>query len=196
MNGKVVPKTNTTAQEFIVDFTEWFPIPGHSNYEMNREGIVRNKTTKHVNKPYLSGNYYRYALKNDEGVIKQWRACRLGAITFNLPRRPDQIQVDHINGDAHDDRICNLRWRTPSENMSDRLALKGTISNNTQVYLKFDSDTETIYFKSIQQACRYFQRAMGTMWGVYKMAQHKGGSQRWHQWTVSIIDKATYDAIP
>lgn len=180
----------TTAQAVEV----WVSIPGFSNYEACSNGQVRNKKNCRLVKPYIVGNYYRTSITNDDGVVKHWRRCRLMATAFNLPKRVDQVQVDHINGDHFDDRVCNLRWRNASENMGDRLALKGTISDNKQVYLQFESDEETIYFKSIQESCRYFQRSLGTMWGVFKTVERRG-SYKWHQWKVTVISKEFYDSI-
>ena len=42
---------------------------------------------------------------------------RLIARAFDLPRRPDQCEVNHIDGDISNNRLSNLEWTTRSENI-------------------------------------------------------------------------------
>jgi len=77
------------------------------NYEVNEEGEVR------WNGKILKGNvtvqgYIRVGKKN-------YRVHRLIAECF-LPNPENKPDVDHINGIKHDNRLCNLRWATRSEN--------------------------------------------------------------------------------
>jgi hypothetical protein len=172
---------------------EWHPIPGHSNYQIHRDSSVRVGKSRRIVKPHVIGNYKRIAIVNDEGKCVQYRLCRLMATAFGLPKRDDQNQVDHINGNARDDRVENLRWRTASENIHDRLALKGTISDRRQVYLKFENDEEIGYFPSIRAACKHFDKAIGTLWGVVKMLEEKG-SYTWRGYAVTILTKEQFEA--
>ena len=48
---------------------------------------------------------------------KTYKTHRVVAIAFGLPRRPGQTQVNHINRVPGDDRLENLEWATPAENI-------------------------------------------------------------------------------
>ena len=48
---------------------------------------------------------------------KPYLTHRVVAIAFGLPRRPGQTQVNHINRVPGDDRLENLEWATPGENI-------------------------------------------------------------------------------
>jgi hypothetical protein len=48
---------------------------------------------------------------------KSYLFHRLVATAFALPFQPGQTQVDHINGDRSDNRVVNLRYATPSQNV-------------------------------------------------------------------------------
>lgn len=62
--------------------------------------------------------------KNDKGCLLVHRGV---AMAFpEICGLPDifRNQIDHINGDKHDNRACNLRWVSQSENMQARIAMK------------------------------------------------------------------------
>ena len=48
---------------------------------------------------------------------KTYYTHRVVAIAFGLPRRPGQTQVNHINRVPGDDKLENLEWATPAENI-------------------------------------------------------------------------------
>jgi hypothetical protein len=50
-------------------------------------------------------------------ATKLYRYCRVSAFAFNKPKRSDQNQVNHLNGDPSDDRTVNHAWSSASENM-------------------------------------------------------------------------------
>jgi hypothetical protein len=43
----------------------------------------------------------------------------------NVPHRPDQTEIDHLNGDPSDNRLDNLRWVTRSANQQNKRDAEG-----------------------------------------------------------------------
>lgn len=127
---------------------EWVPIHPDLGtrdiYEINGKGKCRNKNTKIEKKNTLEpGGRIRWNFHLLNGKIRKIYASVVIAYSFNLPKRPDQIEVDHINRDPADNRICNLRWTTKKENMNN--ARVGTIKRRSPVE-QYDLDGN--YIKS------------------------------------------------
>ena len=84
-------------------------------YESSKKtGIIRHKSTKRelaVNSRGLVSLH-----RTDEDSQLTITVHRAYMLTHVKDRRDDQTEVDHINGDNADNRPCNLRWASPSEN--------------------------------------------------------------------------------
>ena len=88
-----------------------------NNYEISNLGRVRNK--KQILKPD-NINHYLYVRLNGRKVSIH----RLVMKTF-LPREDaDKMQVNHIDGNKHNNQLDNLEWCTQSENIRHMLKLK------------------------------------------------------------------------
>jgi hypothetical protein len=92
------------------------------------EGITRNGSFKldkgdyEKCRPYIWGKDYKgYVVYNYGGNVLRIRMHRF------ILNAPDDVQVDHINGDKSDNRRANLRVCTPCENAYNRKVP----SNNT-----------------------------------------------------------------
>ena len=101
---------------------EWRPIKDYPEYEVSSLGRVRNAKKhnkdeqEHIRLPdYNSKGYARLRLMREGRIIRKF-VHRLVAETF-LENPNAKEMVDHINGDNKDNRLCNLRWTTRSENM-------------------------------------------------------------------------------
>ncbi len=92
-------------------------IEHYPNYEIDINGTVRNKTTGHNMRWINNGKgYYTVKLYNSE--TPKGRLClvhRLVLSTHDL-WIPDNMDVNHIDGDKSNNHIHNLEWVTKSEN--------------------------------------------------------------------------------
>jgi hypothetical protein len=123
--------------------TQLKSIKGYNDkYFISNKGIVYSKrskiNTKNVRIHILTqlkpreNNTYLYVGLSKHGKFKNERINRLVALAF-IPNVENKTQVDHINGNKHDNRVENLRWVTPSENKMNTKQNKYTNSFKDQV---------------------------------------------------------------
>ena len=107
--------------EHIKTLVIWKDIPGFEGlYQANqfgqikslpklgrKEKILKPDTT---NKGYLKVNLYK------NGEVQRKFVHRLVAETF-LPNEFNLPQIDHINNDKKDNRLCNLQWINGADNL-------------------------------------------------------------------------------
>ena len=137
-------------------YTEvWKDIVGYEGlYQVSNMGRVRSleRIVKHSIKGKLSRRKgemmklylakksgYKQVRLSKEGKAKTLNIHRLVAEAF-LPNPENKREVDHINTVATDNRVCNLRWTTRTENNNNELtckhrslAMKGRILSEEQV---------------------------------------------------------------
>lgn len=95
---------------------EWKGIIEYPKYEVSTLGRVRNAKKEYIRIPDINSKGYARLRLVVEGKIIRKFVHRLVAETF-LENPENKEMVDHINGDHKDNRLCNLRWSTRSENM-------------------------------------------------------------------------------
>lgn len=108
---------------------EWRDIPGYDGeYQVDPSGNVRRKTLTYRNRynekvaqKLIAGGYLAVWLGGRNG--KNHYVHRLVAFAFIGPPPGDGYHVAHWSGDKVDNRVSNLRWATPSENILDRRRL-------------------------------------------------------------------------
>ena len=74
-------------------------------------------------------NGYCYATLSDGAVQKQYRVHRLVATAFLEcpdvdPRGRERLQVNHIDSDPSNNKVANLEWCSPQENMAHAWMMK------------------------------------------------------------------------
>ena len=115
--------------------TEWQDHPRyHGSHQVTSDGRIRS-LTREVNSSYgkrrtvigreltpTPGNDGRlFVCLNTGGKQKCERVHRLVLETFTGPC-PDGMECRHLDGDASNNHISNLRWGTHKENESDKIA--------------------------------------------------------------------------
>ena len=98
--------------EFHVDCS-WVPCPVDAYYEISKSGAIRTADTKTMRKLEVTPHgYCRVQLRND----KNYLVHRLVMMAFKPIDPIGDMQVNHINGIKHDNRVENLEWVTATEN--------------------------------------------------------------------------------
>ena len=86
------------------------------------DGLGRETKSK-ILKGFISAYGYAMVSLCKNGKKKHFQVHRLVAIAF-IPNPENKPEIDHINTIPLDNRICNLRWVTRSENQNNPLTLK------------------------------------------------------------------------
>lgn len=92
-------------------------IPTIADYTVDTEGKVYSLLTASYLTPAVSAKgYNNVSLKTADGSYHTMQVHRLVAMTY-LPAVEGKDQVNHKNGDKLDNRVENLEWCTPRENL-------------------------------------------------------------------------------
>ena len=99
----------------------WITVKGCPEYEVSNMGHVRNKGTKKRLTAHPNGGagYLKVKLYGKSKYVH-----RLVAESFYPERSGEELYVNHLNGDKTDNRLSNLQWVTPSDNMKHAFAHK------------------------------------------------------------------------
>ena len=124
---------------------EWRTIPDYICYEVSNRGNIRREGR--LLKPTLYTNGYYCVQLSSDSIRRSKTIHRLVASLF-IPNPGNKRFVDHISGDKLDNRVENLRWATPSENLlNPNTPQKVGVSGLRHIYKRSD----TRYYVSIQR---------------------------------------------
>ena len=151
-------------------------IKNYENYSVSRNGKVINNTTgKELKHSYHFG-YSRVTLCCN-GKNKRYRVHRLVAEAF-IPNPENKNMVDHIDNDRANNKVCNLRWATPSENAMNMKLRPESKTKVKGVYAVEDGrytacigfQNRIIYlghFANLEEAKQARQKKANELFGVY-----------------------------
>ncbi|MEC0307361.1 NUMOD4 domain-containing protein [Paenibacillus lautus] len=138
---------------------EWLPVVDYEGlYEVSNLGRVKRLSSSDTSrekilKPQIQRDGYLRVTLSKKGQKKRMAIHRLVAIAF-IPNLENKEQVNHENGDKLDNRLRNLNWATPKENIAHAIA-HGLIKKNSKPIAATHLDTgELRQFKSQTEASR------------------------------------------
>ena len=110
---KYAEATNT----LNIDLSQGKKIVGFEKYYVLPCGNIYNSIRKTYIKPIKNESGYCYVSLCNNGIKKNMYIQRIVATHFILSNDINKTQVNHKNKVRHDNRIENLEWVTPSENV-------------------------------------------------------------------------------
>ena len=98
----------------VVGDEAFFGIDGFKNYLISMSGKVYSLNRKRLITPKKSRKYITYGL-GDGKKSRRFLCHRLVAQTF-LSNKNNYPEVNHIDGNTHNNKVSNLEWCTPEQN--------------------------------------------------------------------------------
>lgn len=161
-----------------VDCLVFKPIPSLDNlYEINENGtVIRNVKTKRNSKIFLDMHHsktgYYATFINFKGTVKRIMIHKVVAEAW-IGIKPDNLEVDHIDRNPHNNHYTNLRYVTHSEQMKNRVLSPRIIEQakkNVHKYLVekvmkpiklIDENGKLYEFESYTACARYLSSILG-----------------------------------
>ena len=105
-----------------------------TNYEASPSGLIRNKTTFKILKPYyINSGYLMVTICLDSKRHPRYLVHRLIAMTF-IPNPYNYPEVNHKDEDKTNNSVENLEWCTSEYNQNYGTAIERARNNRTYAY--------------------------------------------------------------
>jgi hypothetical protein len=138
----------------------WIDIPLYGKYQVTINGQVRRKSDLKVLRQFENktskGTYLTVAVKPDGSKRKTEGVHRLVCLAFHgVHSSYPKIDVNHKDGDKHNNHKDNLEWMTRSENV--KHSFTTGMRNDSRSCVMTDHQTgETTPFVSMAEVAAYF----------------------------------------
>lgn len=146
----------------------YYYIPFFSNYVISKVGMVINRLTGRVIKPYVTKinpeknkknikhGYFSFSISTDVGSFRIGRHRALMLAFTRYPNNVDRLDVNHVNGIPGDDWLDNLEWMTRTQN-NIHAVQSGLRTQNVHCYTKNVYTGEMLEFMSFTDCARHFK---------------------------------------
>lgn len=105
----------------VKEVPEWREIPGFSSYLASSHGQIRHKRKAGLSKlyevPTSKGSYLRASALSDCKAFRSKEVHHLVCLAFHGLPPSDDYEVNHVDGDKHNNRFDNLEWSTRGDNL-------------------------------------------------------------------------------
>lgn len=169
----------------------WKDIKGYDGYQVSNLGRVRtfNKITS--NKQYNVRIWKNRILKPREDIknrslsVNLWKdgknrsylIHRLVAEAF-IPNPDDKPEVNHIDGDRHNNKLDNLEWTTKKENMQHAFRT-GLCSNQIKIMIEDKITGTIIYPSSLSEGSKIIDKNHGYLSAKIKSNKFENSRYKW-----------------
>lgn len=155
--------------ELVPGLKNIYYYPDDKRIGVNKQGVLFNLKTKKVLKQHrLKSGYLNIVLSSPGIKHMAYRVHRVIARTFikrpeHLKDVPfDELFVNHDDGVRHNNKIPNLEWTTPQENVL-HAHRTGLVTSAYPTQIKELATGKVEEFRSIRELCRVYGFSLATI---------------------------------
>lgn len=166
----------------------WREIPGFSSYAANSLGQIKhkrkNKQPKVVEVPSSKGTYLRTSALSDDKKHRSKEIHHLVCLAFHGLPPNDDYEVNHKDGNKHNNTPDNLEWVTRSKNLTEAY-ITGLRKENRRIEVTNHDIGKVVTYYSMNEVGRVLGIPKHAIWRIirdYKQSRY--------------LDKYTFKVVP
>lgn len=145
----------------------WRDIPGFSAYQASNLGTIRHKRIGRYSRLYevktSLGSYLRVSAISDDGRFRSKEVHHLVCLAFHGEPPSEDHEVNHDDGNKHNNLPGNLEWSTRGDNLKHAYKT-GLRKENRRVDVFDHNECSRISFYSMNELARAFNVSPRSVW--------------------------------